>query len=140
MPARCSAGERGAPFVEVYADAPGSAILRAAALTDAAIKQATSAGLAKERIACVEENAVLPGAEDWVYIRLSKVSQNPASPLRIEMSVRNGAAVTYQIITWQGRRSKGGSRQEILDGIASLIADLGKAYGSPSYRKGRTND
>jgi hypothetical protein len=82
---------------------------------------------------------VLPGSEDWVFVAVS-ASTRQTAPLQIEISVRNGASVTNQIIRWEGLRFVGSQHQEIDSAISAWIEALAAEYDSPKYRKGRREE
>lgn len=137
--ANCTRGAGGAPLVQVSGSPEALAFLKGAGLTEADVRDAASAGLAAGHVGCISENAIpYPKAmEDWVSVVITVAPKGSAQPLVIDMSVRNGPAVTNQRIRWQGRRSVGSVQREVLDAIRSLIKDLAAAYGSAEYRKGR---
>jgi hypothetical protein len=67
-------------------------------------------------------------------------STKQTAPLQIEMSVRNGASVTNQIVRWEGLRLVGSERPEIDSAISALIKALAAEYDSPKYRKGQREE
>jgi hypothetical protein len=137
--APCTQGEGGRPLVEITVKPEARPFLRTANVTEVAIRQLVNTRLATRHIGCIEENAVLPGSEDWVFVAVS-ASTRQTAPLQIEMSIRNGASVTNQILRWEGLRSVGSERQEIDSAVSALIEGLAAEYDSPEYRKGRREE
>lgn len=133
----CVHGKDGLPLVQVYAGADASTVLRETGLSESEVRQAVSSGLAKGHVGCISENAVQypEKAEDWISVSI-KGAKDSRPALRIEMAVRNGAAVTNQIIRWREQASVGAGKAEILGKIESFVKDLAAAYGTPDYRKG----
>lgn len=136
----CTRGEAGRPFVEVVVKQEARPFLQTANFTDAEIKQSVNTELAARHIGCVQENAVLPGSEDWIFVAVSAATGKQTAPLQIEISVRNGASVTNQIIRWEGLRLIASKHQEVRSAIASLIKALAAEYDSPGYRAGRREE
>jgi len=138
----CVRGKAGLPSVQIYVSPEARRVLKVAGLTNEALEHAASAELRDGKVGCISDNAVTypEKMEDWVSVSIAAQSRTPAKPLTIDASVRNGPAVTNQIIRWRERRAVGASQREILDGIASVIKNLAAEYGSPEYRKGRRED
>jgi hypothetical protein len=110
-------------LVEVSVKEEARQFLQTAKVTEPAIKQSVNTELATRHIGCVQENATLPGSEDWVFVAVS-ASTRQTAPLQIEISVRNGTSVTNQIIRWEGLRFVGSEHQEIDSAISTLIEAL----------------
>jgi len=125
------------PEVEVYVAPKVESILQSAGITEEGLKSEVKHGLAKHHITCVEANKVLEDMDDWVSLHV--VPSNSAdSALAIEMSVRNGVSVNYQLVRWEGKALLTTAQQsDVTRVIESLIEDLAANFNSPAYTFGK---
>ena len=129
-----------APDVQVYISPSAESLVKAAGLTEAALKTAVQQGLAKRRIVSIPDNAVINGLEDWASVRFSDLPSEGGSKLNIEFSVRNGASANNQLIRWQASNTVEGlgDPSDIPTILEKQMDNLQAAFNSPQYKKGQS--